>query len=307
MSEIALEVRGLTRTFGTRAAVSGLDLTVQAGDIYGFLGPNGAGKTTAMRCILGLIRRDKGEVKIFGDADPVRSRRHIGAIIEVPSFHGWLSGRDNLRHSAAYLGLSPREAEPEIDRVLQRVDLTERARDLAAGYSLGMKQRLGIARALLGRPKLLLLDEPTNGLDPKGMREIREFVKNLATVDGITVFISSHLLGEVQQMCNRVGIINGGVLRREGDVADIIAANSGPLQLVLIGSSDRPALRAALGAFPQVKLIGETDNERLRVGLPPEGPSVAELNRALVQAGVNVDHLAVETRTLEDVFLEATA
>ncbi len=163
----ALEVRGLARSFGSRRAVSDLDLTVQEGDVYGLLGPNGAGKTTAMRCILGLIRRDAGTVRVFGDEDPVTQRDAVGALVEIPRFHDWLSGAENLRLVQAYHGVTGETAETLRREALARVGLADRGDDPAGTYSQGMRQRLGLARALMNRPRLLLLDEPTNGLDPR--------------------------------------------------------------------------------------------------------------------------------------------
>jgi ABC-2 type transport system ATP-binding protein len=300
---IALNVRGLTRRFGGRAAVEDLDLTVNVGDVYGFLGPNGAGKTTAMRCIVGLIRRDAGQVDIFGEGDSVAARRHLGAIIETPTFHVWMSGRENLFQATDYLGITRKKAGPQIERVLERVGLAERARDPAGTYSLGLKQRLGIARALLGEPRILMLDEPTNGLDPRGMREIRELVRVLSTEDKITVFISSHLLAEVQAVCNRVGIIQLGRLRAEGEVRDLLRS-SGQGEGLEVGTDDVTALRAQLASWDDVTDRGLTAMGRVRLIL--HGVTTAELNRRLVEAGVSVSSLVPEARSLEDVFLEVT-
>ena len=298
----ALEVRGLTRTFGRIQAVTDLDLTVREGDVYGFLGPNGAGKTTAIRCFLGLIRSDRGEVRIFGESHPVRRRAPVGAIVETPAFHGWLSGRKNLEQACVYAGVPAGRREGEIARVLERVGLSERALDRAGTYSLGMKQRLGIARALLGGPKLLVLDEPTNGLDPRGMREMRELIRSLALHDRITIFISSHLLSEVQAICNRVGILQQGRLRAEGQVEDLLAQTDGA-RVLSIGATDLEALAAALAALEGVEIVGEPEGGRLTVHHSLPVPTIV---RALVEAGVEVEALVPSTRSLEDVFLEVT-
>lgn len=300
---IALQVRGLTRRFGARTAVRSLDLTVLEGDVYGFLGPNGAGKTTALRCVLGLIRSDEGTIEIFGQTG-LAARRQVGAIVETPAFHEWLSGRENLSLSAAYAGLAGAGSEREIDRVLERVGLTERARDPAGRYSLGMRQRLAIARALLGNPRLMLLDEPTNGLDPAGMREVRDLVRSLALHDKITVFLSSHLLGEVQAICNRVGILDGGSLKAEGDVAELLAGEASPTRIVEVGTPAPDLLRAAVAAMTEVEVEGPGAAGRLRLRLRGLEPAV--LNRRLLEAGVDVDALVPERRNLEDVFLEVT-
>ncbi len=302
MSEVALHVRGLTRHFGRIAAVQDLSLEVLTGDVYGFLGPNGAGKTTAMRCILGLIRKDAGDVTVLGETDINIARRQVGAIIEVPSFHTWMTGRENLKQ-AAWLSTLGSATNSEIDRVLDRVGLAERAGDRAGTYSLGMKQRLGIARSLLGKPKILFLDEPTNGLDPSGMAEMRDLIRSLALHDQITIFISSHLLGEVQAVCNRVGIIQSGTLRAEGNVKELIREDDGK-PVVEIGCNDHEALKAALATIDGIEVTGPGAAGRVRAVY--EGIELADLNIQLVQAGVRVDSLVPAQRNLEDVFLEVT-
>lgn len=297
----ALRVRGLARRYGARAAVEGLDLDVRPGDLYGFLGPNGAGKTTAIRCILGLIKRDAGTVEIFGNADPVTQRVGVGAMVETPRFHEWLSGRANLEIACAYAG---RGGGAEIDRALERVGLAQRAGDAVRGYSLGMKQRLGIARALVGEPKLLVLDEPTNGLDPRGMREVRDLLVELARRDQLTVFVSSHLLSEVEAMCNRVGIIDKGVLRAEGRMDELLAMAAGRKQ-VEIGVDDRAAAVRALAGIAGAEIVGDGADGRIRVAL--DGIDAVGLNRALVQAGVGVGELHARTASLEELFLSVTS
>ncbi|GDX79733.1 multidrug ABC transporter ATP-binding protein [Deltaproteobacteria bacterium] len=298
-----MAVSGLSRFYGKRAAVKGLDLRVQPGDLYGFLGPNGAGKTTAIRAILGLIAKSEGTVEIFGDRHPVRQRHEVGAMVETPTFNDWLSARNNLRIAAAY---ADRGTEAEIDEVLGRVGLAERAKERVGGYSLGMRQRLGIARALLGKPKLLVLDEPTNGLDPRGMVEIRELLKELVRRDGLTVFVSSHLLSEVEQMCNRVGILDRGELKAEGTMAELIQKLGGSVEVeVGLAVADRPA---ALGVFERlggVQVTGEGEAGRMVISLRGVEPS--EVNRALVQAGVGVSALIPKVGTLEELFLSVTS
>lgn len=301
--DVALHVRGLTRRYGGLVAVDALDLTVNAGDIYGFLGPNGAGKTTAMRCMVGLIGRDEGEVAIFGETHLTRARRHLGAIIEIPAFHLWASAVSNLRWACAYAGLPRSTWKSEIARVIERVGLKGRENDKVRTYSLGMKQRLGIARALLGSPRLLMLDEPTNGLDPKGMREVRDLIKSLALHDNITIFVSSHLLAEIQAMATRVGIIQKGRLRAEGDLDDLLQAHSNTVQ-VRVSSPDRGALLQALE-----RIQGSTfdpDDVAEQVLVTCTGIDVPALNRLLVEREVPVSGLEPVRSTLEDVFLEAT-
>jgi len=295
----ALEVRQLTRSYGARRAVDALDLTVQPGDVYGFLGPNGAGKTTAMRCILGLIPYDSGTIRMFGVEDPVQRRVGVGAVVETPAFHEWMSGYANLQQAAWYVGLSGRSATDEIARVLDRVGLADRGGDRTRGYSLGMRQRLGVARALLGKPRMLFLDEPTNGLDPAGMREVRDLVRSLALHDGITVFISSHLLSEVQAICNRVAIIQTGQLRAEGQVSELLTASGDPIYQ--LRADDLEALRTALQTHESATILSGL-GEVLRV---QTSHNPAALNAWLHGQGVSLSGLSEEHRSLEDVFIEA--
>jgi len=297
----ALAVNGLSRFYGKRAAVRKLDLRVQPGDLYGFLGPNGAGKTTAIRAILGLIARSEGTVEIFGERDMVRQRAEVGAMVETPAFNDWLSGRANLTIAAAYAG---RGSAADIDEALDRVGLRDRAKEKVRGYSLGMRQRLGIARALLGRPKLLVLDEPTNGLDPRGMREVRELLTELVRRDGLTVFVSSHLLSEVEAMCTRVGILDRGELRAEGTVQELVQRLGGSTDLE-VGVSDRPAALTVLSKLEGVTVEG--DGEAGRMLLKLKGLEPAVVNRALVLAGVEVSSLVPRAGTLEELFLSVTS
>ncbi len=295
-------MRGLTRRYGARVAVDDLHLTVQPGDIYGFLGPNGAGKTTAMRCMLDLIRRDAGEVEIFGLTG--REARHqVGALVESPAFHTWLSGWGNLSLSAELRGLAPETIDGELDRVLTLVGLRERAKDPVGAYSQGMRQRLGIARALLGRPPLLLLDEPTNGLDPQGMHEVRALVRSLAAQVDVTIFLSSHLLAEVEAVCNRVGILTRGRLRAEGDVGSLIAESQKAVRSVEIGATDPDALLAAAEAIEGLEADGRTPQGRHRFAV---SRAVPELVADLVARGVALTAVVPREHDLEAVFLEVT-
>ena len=218
---VALATQGLAKRYGPRVALDGLDLRVPEGVVYGFLGPNGAGKTTTMRILTGLIRPDAGQVELLGRPFGRRDRRRlfeVGALIESPSFYPYLSGRENLRALAATGAPMP---ATRVDELLELVNLRERAGDKVSGYSLGMKQRLGIAAALLSDPRLLLLDEPANGLDPAGIVGMRDTLRALAAA-GKTVFVSSHILSEVQQLVDVVGIIARGRLVREGPVEDLL-------------------------------------------------------------------------------------
>lgn len=221
-SNTLLETRNLTKSFRGRKIIDNLNLKVMKGDVYGFLGRNGQGKTTTIRLVTGLIFPDSGEVIINGcnlRTDFKQAISQIGAIVESPTFYDYLSGHENLSLMA---NLVPGIGKSRIDEVLEIVGIRSRAKDKVRTYSLGMKQRLGIANALLNNPRLIILDEPTNGLDPQGMKEIREMIVQLSSEKGITFFISSHLLHEIQQFCNRIGIINDGKLLVEGNVKELV-------------------------------------------------------------------------------------
>ncbi|MGH3075272.1 MAG: ABC transporter ATP-binding protein, partial [Gaiellales bacterium] len=215
-----VEARGLVKRYGDLAAVDGVDLTVEAGDVYGYLGPNGAGKTTSLRMLLGLIRPTSGEARLFG-RDPLvfgrRALEGVAGFVEAPQFYPYLTGRKNLELLAAYDG---HDARRRIDEVLAIVDLADRARDRVGGYSHGMRQRLGIAASLLRSPRLLLLDEPQTGLDPAGMRDMKALIRDLSS-QGITVLLSSHQMADVEELCNRVAIVNRGRILYEGDVTGL--------------------------------------------------------------------------------------
>jgi ABC-type multidrug transport system ATPase subunit len=294
MDATIVSTQRLTKTFGPRTAVDAVDLTVRRGEVYGFLGPNGAGKTTTLRMLLGLVRPTSGGATVHGlpPGDPVAVAR-TGSLVEGPGFYPYLSGRENLRVLARYRGLDHRE----VDRVLERVDLTERSSDRFKTYSLGMKQRLGVAAALLGEPDLLVLDEPTNGLDPAGMADMRALLVDVAA-GGQTVLLSSHLLAEVQEICDRVGIIAGGRLLVESTVAELRGATG--IRLVA-----QPIDRALAVAM---KVAGddavEVEGPVLRVSGP--AAQAPELARALVGAGIDITELTPVERSLEDVFFDLT-
>ena len=297
----ALEVSGLTRRFGGRVAVDSLSIRVNPGDVYGFLGPNGAGKTTAIRCMLGLIRKDAGSVRIFGETSPVAARRHVGAMVETPAFHAWMTARDNLRRALDFHGAGD---AADINWAIELVGLKGREDERVRTYSLGMRQRLGIARALVSRPKLMILDEPTNGLDPRGMKEVRDLLARLARTEGLTILISSHLLAEIQLLCTRVGIIEHGRMVAEGDVEELVAGK-GRVQEVDVGAADAAALTRAIEALDGVSVVGEGEEDRLRVALDAMTP--AALNRTLIEQGLDIDAIVPIRRSLEDLFLDLTS
>jgi ABC-2 type transport system ATP-binding protein len=290
---LVIDTAELTKRYGDVLAVDRLALRVRGGEVYGFLGPNGAGKSTTLRMLVGLVRPTSGRAAVLG-APPgsPASLARIGAMIEAPAFYPFLSGRDNLRVLAGYADVAQR-----VDAVLGEVDLVARAGDRVAGYSLGMKQRLGVAAALLKDPELLILDEPTNGLDPAGMAEMREFIRSLAR-GGRTVLLSSHLMGEVEQVCDRVGVIRAGALVAEGTVDELRGQAGLRVRAAPVGAAAR-----LIGAVPGVEAVSRVDG-LLDVAVDPgRAPAI---NRALVEAGLDVSELYCAKASLEDVFLELT-
>ena len=294
--EKVVETRGLTKRYGTGiVAVDSLDLSVYRGEVYGFLGPNGAGKTTTLRMLLGLIRPSNGSAKVAGAAPgSPASLAKVGAIVETPAFYPYMTGYDNLRLLAMYCGVKP----SRVDATLAEVELTPRAHHKFSTYSLGMKQRLGIAGALLKEPELLILDEPTNGLDPQGMADVRNLIIELGKGDR-TVLISSHLLGEVELMCTRVGVIRKGKIVAEGTVDQL----RGAATLAVRGTPEETAkaiLIAEAGAENVTAMGDATFSVKMDL------LRTAEINRHLVQGGVSVTELRADERSLEDIFMELT-
>ncbi len=301
MSDQAAPVRarGLVKRYKDVLAVDHVDLDVHSGDVYGFLGPNGAGKTTTLRMALGLITPTEGSVELFG-RDPLRhgarALEGVAGFVEAPRFYPYLSGRKNLELLAA---LDGDDARRRIDEVLDEVELRPRARHKVGGYSHGMRQRLGIAAALLRRPRLLILDEPATGLDPAGMRDMRELIRRLAA-EGITVLLSSHQLPEVQELCDRVAIVDSGRVVYEGALADL--RRQGGTGYLLRTTDDTRALRIASA---QEGIERATSDER-GVSFLASERDVGELSLALARAGVGILALTAELATLEDLFFRLT-
>jgi ABC-2 type transport system ATP-binding protein len=290
-----LETHALTKRYGDLLAVDRLTLRIRQGEVYGFLGPNGAGKTTTLRMLLGLVAPTSGSATLLGAAPgTTESLTRTGALVESPGFYPFLSGRDNLRVIAGHA----RVPQTRIDTVLEEVDLTPRADDRYRTYSQGMKQRLGVAAALLKDPDLLLLDEPTNGLDPAGMAQMRALIRRLA--DGRrTVFLSSHLLGEVEQVCDRVGIIRQGRLVAEGTVDEL---RGGSRLRIRAEPPDRA--RHLLDSLAEATYTATVDGALIVTATSHAAPAIA---RALIQGGVELHELSSERASLEDVFLELTS
>ena len=300
--DLAVATRGLTKLFGGRPAVDGIDLSVPLGAVYGFLGPNGSGKTTTIRMLLGLVRPSAGTSALLGHPIP-RSAQivlpRVGSLVEGPAFHPYLSGRSNLRRlDAADLTADPRDSARRIDAALDRVGLLAAAGKRYRAYSLGMRQRLAIAAALLMPRDLLVLDEPTNGLDPQGTREVRHLVASLAS-DGTTVFVSSHLLSEVEQMCTHLGVMSEGRLVAQGSTSEV-RGGAAPVARV---RTDQPT--------EAVRILSELGLAAVEV-VPggvvgtPDGIEPEKIVATLVNAGVGVKEFTVTSPSLEDLFVSLT-
>jgi ABC-2 type transport system ATP-binding protein len=300
MSVPAIEARGLLKRYGELTAVDHVDLTVRAGDVYGYLGPNGAGKTTSLRMMLGLIRPDGGSVKLFGRdplQDGVRALDGVAGFVEAPRFYPYLSGRRNLELVAA---LDGGDAAARIDDALATVDLAARSADKVRGYSHGMRQRLGIAGALLRAPRLLLLDEPTTGLDPAGMRDMRALIHRLAG-DGITVLLSSHLMSEVEELCDRVAIVSRGRVIHEGSLVELISSSAGGYALRTTDDARAAAVARESAGISRVEAADGGLAFRATVE-----PAVAGLSMALAQEGIGILALVPRTASLEELFFRLT-
>ena len=292
-----LVARDLSKTIGKRSIVDGISLELLPGEIFGFLGPNGAGKTTTIRMLVGLIRPTRGEVAICGfdlRKEYEAAIRNVGCIVETPDLYKFMTGRENLEHFGRMLGGVSKD---EIERVGALVDLTHRLDDRVSRYSLGMRQRLGIAQALLGSPRLLILDEPANGLDPAGIHEIRSLLRKLAREREISIFISSHLLAEIELICDRVAIIHRGSIIASGTVAELIATRK-EMEFGVDDFERARAIAADLG------FAASNDDHTLLVAIgEAEAP---RLLAALHEAGIAVSRAQPRERTLEEMFLEAT-
>lgn len=297
----AIEVRDLTKKIGDKTLVDHLSFDVSKGEVFGLLGPNGAGKTTTIRMMVGLIAMTNGWVRVAG-IDVSRNfpaaMRHIGVIVENPEFYKFLSGYRNLLHFAA---MSPGVSRTRIDRVVEQMGLTDRIHDQVKTYSLGMRQRLGLAQALLRSPDVIILDEPTNGLDPAGIRELRDYLRRLAKSEGVAVIVSSHLLSEMELMCDRVAIIQSGKLVATRPVRDF--ADSGDTRTVSVEVDDEDRAAAILGAqTPQ--FIAMKHKSRIELELKRE--AIPELIHILDTHGIRIFGVQSAQKSLEDAFLEIT-
>jgi ABC-2 type transport system ATP-binding protein len=297
MEKITLSVHNLKKVIGKKEIIKGISFELKEGEVFGFLGPNGAGKTTTIRMVVGLIKPTSGSIKIGGyniEENFEEAMKHLGCIVENPELYPYLSGYDNLLHFANMLEGIGKE---RISEVTKLVGLKERIHDRVKTYSLGMRQRLGIAQALLGRPKVLILDEPTNGLDPAGIREMREFIRFLAEEEGLSVLVSSHLLSEIQLLCDRVAIISRGTVIKTDSVHN------------LLSNRERVVWRFhPIEEAKQVLRSVTTIEEREDGSISTEYAEikVAEWNKMLVEAGISVTEMNRKMPVLEDLFLELT-
>lgn len=297
MSDITLSVKGLRKTIGKKEIIKGLDFDLKRGEVFGFLGPNGAGKTTTIRMLVGLIKPSSGSIEIGGfnvRKNFTKAMSQMGCIVENPELYSYLTGWENLEHFARML--------PEVDRehmeyVVDLVRLNERIHDQVKTYSLGMRQRLGIAQALLGKPKVLILDEPTNGLDPMGIREMRNFIRYLAEEEGLTVLVSSHLLSEIQLMCDRVAIISKGAVIKVDYVENLLAMQ----ERVIWQVDPRETAKVILS---EVTTVVEGPDGALIT--PYIESAASSWNRLLVEKGIEVKEMNRKLPALEDLFLELT-
>ena len=299
-SDVVLETVGLAKRFGSLQAVQELTLQIRQGDVFGFLGPNGAGKTTSIRMILGLISPSAGKVRIFGHDHRKEFRqaiRHVGAMVEGPAFYPYLTGRQNLK---IYGRLSGGVNDARIQECMEMVGMGRWGEAKVKGYSQGMRQRLGIAQTLLHRPKLLILDEPTNGLDPQGMREIRVLLRRVSHDEGTTIFLSSHLLGEMEMVCNRIGVMHKGLILVQGNVDELLghAADMASIQVDQTAEAKH---------YLQDKF--EIEAQVIKKGwieFPLQNRDLFPINQALIAAGFSVHAISPRRRTLEEYFVTMT-
>jgi ABC-2 type transport system ATP-binding protein len=304
MAEVVLSVNQIKKRIKNREIIKGISFEVYAGEIFGFLGPNGSGKTTTIRMLVDLIRPTEGTIQICGyDVHKQHNEalQYVGCIVENPELYSYLTGWENLEHFARML---PGITQERIQEVVDIVGMDARIHDTVKTYSLGMRQRLGIAQALLNKPRLLILDEPTNGLDPQGIKELREFIRELAE-SGLSLFVSSHLLSEIQQMCDRVAIISHGEVIKVGEVSALVDES---VSRVLWKASPREAALQVLGGQSDVELLGggafEDEGTGILTQVKPE--SIPAITKALVEAGVMISGIETRNPTLEDLFLELT-
>ncbi|MDB3904900.1 ABC transporter ATP-binding protein [Crocinitomicaceae bacterium] len=295
--EHVLEIKDLRKNFGSICAVNGLSIQVKKGSVYGILGPNGSGKTTTLGILLGVVMKYTGSFSWFGNEDHSENRKQIGALLEQPNFYVDLSAKDNLR----IVSLIKNVPEDDIYRVAKFTGLESRLNDKFKNYSLGMKQRLGIASALLGNPKVLILDEPTNGLDPQGIIDVRNLIKTISS-EGVTVIIASHALDEIEKVCTHVCVIKDGIQKAEGKLTDIISGDN----ILEISSDDLIKLKQVILEFESIRESDISLEQNIyHLGIQ-KGMDVSKLNKHIMDNGISVTHFSTRTKSLEEFFIQTT-
>lgn len=295
--ETVLQIDGVSKAYGKVKALKQVSLTIPKGSVFGILGPNGSGKTTLMSIVLDVLAADTGTYSWFNQPPTSAARKRIGSLLETPNFYHYLSAVDNLKITSA---ISGRGSNEDIDEVIEIVKLTERKKSKFSTYSLGMKQRLAIAAALLGNPEVLLLDEPTNGLDPVGILEIRELIRRLAN-NGITIIIASHLLDEVEKICSHVAILKRGTLLTSGPVDEVLSNED----IVEVAATDMQALKGCIQAMQNVLSIKE-DDQRIQIHFPAGTANLEEVNQFCFNKGITLNLLLNKKQRLESKFFELT-
>ncbi|QQZ60401.1 ABC transporter ATP-binding protein [Paenibacillus sonchi] len=299
---LVVQFQHATKRIGKKTIVDDLSFDIPAGEVFGFLGPNGAGKTTTIRMMVGLIKISQGEILIMGHSiikDFNKAIRNVGAIVENPDLYKYLTGYQNLKH---YARMAPGVTKTRIEEIVELVGLKDRIHDKVRTYSLGMRQRLGIAQALLHRPSLLILDEPTNGLDPAGIHELRNYLKRLAHEEGVAVFVSSHLLSEMELMCDRVGVLQNGKLVRIQSIRDFVHSGNSHVCVTIEPSQIEQAKRL-IATLNKATLPARQPGQLL---IPLNKDEIPTVNKLLMQAGIQVYSIQVQEQSLEEKFLEIT-
>lgn len=303
-NNVVLSIKGLNKTIGKKQILHDIDMECYSGEVFGFLGPNGAGKTTTIKTVVGLLMLDEGEIRICGYdiiKDYENAMSNVGGIVENPEMYKYLTGRDNLKQYARMRGLD----FAEIDRAVELVKLANRIDEKVSKYSLGMRQRLGVAQALMHKPKLLILDEPTNGLDPQGIKELRDILKSLAHEDGVCVVVSSHLMSEMELMCDRVGIISNGKMIGTYTMEEISSRSQGGFAEYAIETDDAAVAKEALTDVQRIVADGST----LYIALERENSrkDISAIIKQLAEKDINIYSVHLkESKKLEDVFIELT-
>ena len=303
MTETLVQIRNVTKKIGKKTIIDNLSVDIFPGEVFGFLGPNGAGKTTTIRMMVGLMSITSGEILIKGmnlKQNFEEAIAHVGGIVENPEMYKFLTGYQNLLHYARMVNGVKKE---RIDEVVKLVGLENRIHDKVRSYSLGMRQRLGLAQALLHSPSLLILDEPTNGLDPAGIREFRDHIRKIAKEEGIAVFVSSHILAEMEQMCDRIGIIQNGKLIDVKTVNEFVQGQQDQKHTVIFTVNDREKAESVIKQL-EIQGVKQIEENKLEISLDRE--QIADINAQLVQAGVRVYQIQSTIKTLEEKFLEVT-